>query len=158
LLSGSTRVRTADPLLIRQNRSFDEEIGWRGFALPRLQDKTNALVSSLVLTVFWALWHIPAFFYRPGFLTMDFAGIIGWFFSLLTGSVLLTWFYNSSRGSIFICAVFHTTIDIAFSADFVDKSILNYMGFLITLWCILTVIILKPKNLATNGRVCVQRL
>lgn len=131
---------------------FGEEVGWRGFALPRFQVKFNALTSSIILTIFWALWHFPAFFYRPGYTSIDFAGIFGWVFSLLTGSMLLTWLYNSSRASILICAVFHSTIDIAFTADLADKNIVNYMGFLITVWGILTIIILKPKNLATDER------
>ena len=131
---------------------FGEEAGWRGFALPRLQNKMNALTASIILTLFWALWHLPLFFYRPGYTTMDFAGIAGWSFSLLTGSILLTWLYNSSRGSILICAVFHSTIDIAFTTDIADKNILNYMGFLITVWGILTIIIFKPKNLAAIDR------
>ena len=131
---------------------FGEEVGWRGFALPRFQVKFNALTSSIILTLFWAIWHLPLFFYRPGYTSMDFAGIFGWTFSLLTGSILLTWLYNSSRASILICAVFHSTIDIAFTADLADKNIVNYMGFLITVWGILTIIIFKPKNLATNER------
>jgi len=131
---------------------FGEEVGWRGFALPRLQNKMNALISSIILTLFWALWHLPLFTYRPGYTTMDAAGIFGWVFSLLTGSILLTWLYNSSRASILICAVFHSTIDIAFTADITGKNIINYMGLLITTWGILTIIILKPKNLAENER------
>lgn len=132
---------------------FGEEVGWRGFALPRIQRKFNALTSSILLTVFWACWHVPLFFYRPGFLSMELSGIFGWLFSLLTGSILLTWLFNSSRGSILICAVFHSTIDIAFTADVADKNIVNYMGFLITVWGILTIVIFKPKNLATTERV-----
>jgi membrane protease YdiL (CAAX protease family) len=131
---------------------FGEEAGWRGFALPRLQNKLNALAASLTLTVFWALWHIPLFFYRPGYTGIGFAGIMGWVFSLLTGSILLTWLYNSSRASILICAVFHATIDIAFTADFAGTNVVNYMGFLITVWGILTILIFKPKNLATHDR------
>lgn len=131
---------------------FGEEVGWRGFTLPRFQQKWNALNASILLTVFWAIWHWPLFFYRPGYTSMDIAGILGWVFSLLTGSVLLTWLYNSSRASILICAVFHSTIDIAFTADLADKNIVNYTGFLITVWGILTVIIFKPKNLAKNAR------
>lgn len=131
---------------------FGEEVGWRGFALPSLQNKFNALNASLILTVFWALWHIPLFFYRPGYTAMGFAGIMGWVFSLLTGSILLTWLYNSSRASILICAVFHSTIDIAFTADLVGVNVINYMGFLITVWGILTIFIFKPKNLANNNR------
>lgn len=127
---------------------FGEEVGWRGFALPRLQVKYNALVASVVLTFLWALWHWPLFFYRSGYVSMDLAGIMGWFFSLLTGSLLLSWLFNSSEGSILICAVFHATIDIAFTADAADKQIMNYMGFLITLWGIATIIVFKPKHLA----------
>ena len=131
---------------------FGEEVGWRGFALPRIQNKFNALNASLILTVFWAFWHIPLFFYRPGYTTMGFAGIMGWVFSLLTGSILLTWLYNSSKASILICAVFHSTIDIAFTADIANINVINYMGFLITVWGILTILIFKPKNLSANDR------
>ncbi|MFN8336359.1 MAG: type II CAAX endopeptidase family protein [Cyclobacteriaceae bacterium] len=132
---------------------FGEEVGWRGFALPLLQSKLSALTASIALTAFWALWHLPLFFYRPGYTTMSAAGILGWIFSLLTGSILLTWMYNSSRASILICAVFHATIDIAFTADMVDKSAINYMGFLITIWGILTILIFKPKDLARLERI-----
>ncbi|MEO8403292.1 MAG: type II CAAX endopeptidase family protein [Chitinophagaceae bacterium] len=131
---------------------FGEEVGWRGFVLPRLQSKMNALTASIVLTIFWALWHLPLFFYRSGYTTMDIAGIVGWVFSLLTGSILLTWLFNSTRASILICAVFHSTVDIAFTTDLADKNIVSYMGFLITIWGILTIIIFKPKNLATVER------
>jgi CAAX protease family protein len=132
---------------------FGEEVGWRGFALPRFQNKLSALTSSFIITIFWAIWHLPLFYYRQGFTEMDIAGVFGWIFSLLTGSILLTWLYNSSRGSILLCAIFHSTIDIAFSADFVDKTIVNYMGFLITVWGILIIIIFKAKNLARQERV-----
>lgn len=131
---------------------FGEEVGWRGFALPRFQNKLNALTSSIILTIFWVIWHWPLFFYRPGYTSMGLAEIFGWIFSLLTGSILLTWLYNSSRGSILICAVFHSTIDIAFTADLADKNIVNYMGFLITIWGLLTILIFKPKNLASSER------
>jgi uncharacterized protein len=129
-----------------------EEVGWRGFALPRFQNNLNALTASIVLTLLWALWHLPLFFYRPGYTSMDWMGIMGWVFSLLTGSILLTWLYNSSRGSILICAIFHSTIDIAFTADMANGELVNYMGFLITVWGILTIVVFKPKTLATNGR------
>lgn len=131
---------------------FGEEVGWRGFALPRFQAKFNALLSSLALTLFWAIWHWPLFFYRPGYTSMEVAAIVGWVFSLMTGSILLTWLFNASRASVLICAVFHSTIDIAFTADFADKNVVNVMGFLITLWGILTVIVFKPRNLSKNER------
>jgi len=132
---------------------FGEEAGWRGFALPRLQEKYGALSSSIILTMFWAVWHWPLFLYRPGFVSMDIPGIFGWVFSLLTGSILLTWLFNSSRGSILICAIFHTTVDVAFTADISDKNVINYLGILITLWGLLTILLFKAKNLSKMDRI-----
>lgn len=132
---------------------FGEEVGWRGFALPHLQTTFNALVASLILTVFWALWHWPLFLYRPGFMDMGVSGTLGWLFSLLTGSILLTWLYNSSRASILVCAIFHSTVDIAFLADFANKNIINYMGMLITIWGIATIFIYKPSHLSRSERI-----
>ena len=132
---------------------FGEEVGWRGFALPELQSRYNALISSLILTLFWALWHWPLFLYRPGYMSMDLAGATGWLLSLLTGSILLTWLFNSSRGSVLACAVFHSAIDVAFTFDYLDKNLVGLMGMLIILWGISLIFIVKPKNLSRNQKV-----
>lgn len=129
---------------------FGEEAGWRGFALPRLQTKRSALVATLILAVLWAVWHWPLFLYRPGYLAMGAGGIAGFAFSLLTGAVLFTWFYNSTRGSILICAIFHATVDVAFTNDGADASVMNYIGFLITLWGIATILIFGWRRLGTQ--------
>ena len=131
---------------------FGEEVGWRGYALPRFQNKLNALSAGILLTFFWALWHWPLFFYRPGYTSMDIVAIAGWIFSLLTGSILLSWLFNSSRGSILVCAIFHATIDIAFTADIADKNVVSITGFLITMWGILILIIFKRNNLSRQER------
>lgn len=132
---------------------WGEETGWRGYALPRLQGRYNALVSALLLTLFWALWHVPLFLYRPGYTSMDMAGATGWVFSLLTGSVLLSWLFNSSRGSILVCAVFHSTIDVAFTSDPTRPEMTTYLGMLITCWGLATVVIFGWKNLSRRPRV-----
>ncbi|MBL7805918.1 MAG: CPBP family intramembrane metalloprotease [Saprospiraceae bacterium] len=131
---------------------WGEETGWRGFALPRLQQRYSAGTAALVLTVFWALWHWPLFLYRPGYTEMDAGGIFGWVFSLATGSILLSWLFNSARGSVLVCAVFHATIDIAFTSDVVQKEMMQYTGLLITLWGIATLLIFGWKNLAPVAR------
>ncbi len=132
---------------------YGEEAGWRGFALPRLQARHSALVASLGLALAWALWHIPLFFYRPGYTSMSAAGIVGWFLSLLTGAVLLTWLYNESRGSILVVAFFHAAIDVAFTSDYTSPFVVSIAGALITCWGIAVLVATGPRYLSRRGKV-----
>lgn len=125
-----------------------EETGWRGFALPRLQARHSAFVATLLLTIGWAGWHLPLFLYRPGYVAMDAFGALGWALSLFTGAVLLTWLFNASRGSLFVVALFHATIDIAFTSDIASMTIVNITGALVTIWGIAVLLIYRLKNLA----------
>ena len=83
-----------------------EEMGWRGYVLPRLQAKYNALVSSLILGVIWSVWHLPKFFGTG--LNGDLS--IFWF-TVFTVSVavLYTWLYNNTRGSLLLVTLFHAS-------------------------------------------------
>src|SRR4051794_17880588 len=107
---------------------FGEEVGWRGFALPCLQKKFNAFTSTVLLTIFWAVWHAPAFLYRPNYTGMNIAGFVGFFFSLLMGGVILTWLSNSTKGSILVVALFHAMIEMIFMAGNVTPLISNIEG------------------------------
>lgn len=131
---------------------YGEEVGWRGFALPRLQTRHTALVASILLTLAWALWHLPLFLYRPGYTSMDAAGAAGWFFSLLTGSVLLTWLYNESRGSILVVALFHAAVDVAFTSEISSSPVVTAAGALITVWGIVVLIVASPRWLSKHGK------
>jgi membrane protease YdiL (CAAX protease family) len=90
-----------------------EEPGWRGFALPRLERRFGALVGTLVLVPVWALWHLPAFFYRPGY-QGGLPTAIGFLFGLLAGAIVLTFLYDGSRGSLPAVITFHVLINIVF--------------------------------------------
>lgn len=84
--------------------SIFEEIGWRGFLLPHFQSQFNAFKSTILLTIIWALWHLPFFFYRFNFSV----GIaIGFFFGIFVGSILLSSIYNSSKGMLIPVIIFH---------------------------------------------------
>lgn len=85
-----------------------EEIGWRGYVLPRLQTKYSALIASLIVGVIWGLWHIPKFL--PDWSTVAF----GWFMvDVLAKSVLLTWMYNNTKGSLLLVTLFHASFNTA---------------------------------------------
>lgn len=88
----------------------NEELGWRGFALPRLQERHNPLTASLIIGVIWTLWHAP-----PGIIEL---GWIGWAVGLpfymitVTGiSIVATWLYNCTGGSVLVTMVFHASVN-----------------------------------------------
>jgi membrane protease YdiL (CAAX protease family) len=111
---------------------FGEEVGWRGFALPRLIDRFGAFQASSVLSLFWAAWHIPLFAFADGFDDMGPFNIVMWYFSLWTGSLLLTWLYLRSGGNIAAVALFHGALDITINSP-VDSTLQTLMGVLVTL-------------------------
>lgn len=84
--------------------AFFEEIGWRGFVLPLLQEKYTAWMATVSLSLIWALWHLPFFFYRFKFSLLI---SIGFFFGLFVGAVILSSIYNSSKGYLLPVMLFH---------------------------------------------------
>ena len=88
-----------------------EEAGWRGFALPRLQLKYSALVSSIILGVIWACWHIPLFFV-PGSSQQGIPFPI-YLMLVVTGAIYFTWLYNNTRGSLIIIVLAHFSFNLS---------------------------------------------
>jgi membrane protease YdiL (CAAX protease family) len=82
-----------------------EEFGWRGYVLPRLQSRWNALTSSLVLGVIWALWHAGQWFI-PG---SNLYGRNAWLWGsgMLLLSIIITWVFNHTKGSVLGAALIH---------------------------------------------------
>ncbi len=129
---------------------YGEETGWRGFALPHLQSKHSALVSAIVLTIPWAFWHLPTFFYNENMMTMGVAGTFGWVLSLVTGSLILSWIFNGSKGSILPVALFHGMVDVVFTSQAVSGKLDNYVGAMITFVAIALVFALRKQTKITS--------
>jgi uncharacterized protein len=95
-----------------------EEIGWRGFALPRLQRRFGPAVAALVLGVLWALWHLPQFLVPTWAASSGGGGVSGIALFVLAAvafSVVLSWVFNNTRAGLLLVVLVHTSID-AFSA------------------------------------------
>lgn len=86
---------------------FGEETGWRGFALERLGRTHAPLTAGLLVAVMWALWHAPAFFVVGTYRALPPAALPMFFLGLTAGSVVLTWLYHRSGGSILLVALWH---------------------------------------------------
>ena len=90
---------------------LSEEPGWRGFALPRLQAKFSPLVSSLILGVLWAVWHAPGRF--GGIEAKSLSDtLVEWVLILLV-TVIFTWIFNHTKGSILVSALLHPAMNTA---------------------------------------------
>ena len=86
-----------------------EEIGWRGFALPRFQEILGALGGSIATGVFWALWHVPLFL-MPG--SSQYGHSVFLFIYLLTcWSLPMAVFVDRCRGSVIPAILFHAAVN-----------------------------------------------
>jgi membrane protease YdiL (CAAX protease family) len=82
-----------------------EELGWRGFALPRLLERWSALSASLILGAIWGLWHLPAFFISG--LPQSHFSLPAFLLGTVALSVLMTWVFQNTRGSVLIAVLIH---------------------------------------------------
>ncbi len=92
---------------------LSEELGWRGFALPRMQERYGPLGTSLALGLLWALWHLPLFFIegtsQAGMPLLCFAA------HGVAMTLLFTWVYNHTRGSVLMAVLLHAAINTSFA-------------------------------------------
>jgi len=89
-----------------------EEGGWRGLAWPRLRRQHGLRDAALLLTVPWALWHLPLFWIDSGLADLPLYVVPGWLVGLASGAVVLGWLYERS-GSVLVVAVAHTAVNMA---------------------------------------------
>ena len=88
-----------------------EELGWRGFALPRLQRRLGPAWASVVLGIAWGIWHLPFFLLPPSSEAMPpFILFLG---SCVAETFIFTWLFNRTGGSVFICMVYHAATNLA---------------------------------------------
>jgi membrane protease YdiL (CAAX protease family) len=97
-------------LILVATDGLGEELAWRGFALPRLLARHSALTASLILGIFWALWHLPLL-WTSGIEEQQ----LPWWLLLLdvpAKSVLFTWVFLHTRGSVLLAVLFHASTNL----------------------------------------------
>ena len=88
--------------------SMGEEMGWRGYALPRLEAYRSALHAGVALGIVWGVWHLPLWLTKGYPLADEF---FGWtLLGIVADSVLFVWVYNNTKGSLLLALLFHTSI------------------------------------------------
>jgi membrane protease YdiL (CAAX protease family) len=130
---------------------LSEELGWRGYALDRLQTKWSALVSSIVVGILWALWHLPLFFMVGTSQHELHFSFLSFLVGLTALSILFTWLQNNTRRSIWTAVFFHWLF--TYAAQVVASGVtrspvynwLEYSPFILV--ALIVVIVWGPRTL-----------
>ena len=83
-----------------------EELGWRGWLLPKLTDKYSLAVSILFISIIWGLWHFPILLSGP-------AIVMPWLYLLFSASIILTWIWLKVKGNIAVLVIAHASLNSA---------------------------------------------
>jgi len=118
-----------------------EELGWRGYALDRLQEKYSAVTSSLILGALWGPWHLPAFFLQDSiFGLMPLLSLTFWLymFNLIAISISFTWIYNNTGRSTLSAILFHAVLEACTNTGLIPWDRSEHL-YNVTLWTIIAI-------------------
>ncbi len=95
--------RGAGALVVGAVVSIAEEVGWRGYALPRLRARFGAVAGSAILGVVWLVWHVPMFVGQGVPLSL----MVPMMWMFIGGSLFFTWLDARTSGSLFVAVLAH---------------------------------------------------
>lgn len=130
-----------------------EEWGWRGYILDSLQSKYNALISSIILGIFWGIWHLPLFFINGTYQqSLGLFSIEFWMFFIMffPSTLFFTLIFNNTDQSILSAILLHFSINLfgeLFSFDVQVRIFNNVIAFI---FMILIVLIYGYRNLTRD--------
>jgi membrane protease YdiL (CAAX protease family) len=130
-----------------------EEPGWRGFALPELQRCHSPLMASLILAPLWAVWHLPLFGHE-----FAWAVVPAFLLSLLGGTLVQTWLFNHTCGSVLAQMLLHATVNTVGGGLmfplFRDRGLLALWSVYAVVWLAVGLLLILPST----RKACVARL
>jgi membrane protease YdiL (CAAX protease family) len=140
-----------------------EEIGWRGFALPRMERLHGPLLASLILGVLWALWHLPEFLVPSWAASSGGGGLLGitlFTLTAVTFTIVITWVFNNTRASLLLAILVHASIDtfsITLGAIFPAKALASAFPMMIGFGVVAVVLIVLTRGRLDYGRLAEAR-
>jgi uncharacterized protein len=120
-----------------------EEVAWRGFALPRLQDRYGALVAALLITIPEVMLHLPLFWIKDSFIRS--VGV-DWFSAFSVAAVFIyVYVFNRTKGSLIIVTLLHASQN-AWSNLLSDNSVRPFQFTVTLVWVIALVLIAMTRG------------
>lgn len=127
--------------------AFMEELGWRGFALPRLQNKNNALIASIILGLIWGLWHVPSMIYFGETNALNITRAV---VNTIPVAILFTWLFNNTMRSLLLVTLFHASQQ--YSENFLGSIPSGTPDIIIWLVAVVILVIAGAENLSKSGK------
>jgi deazaflavin-dependent oxidoreductase (nitroreductase family) len=130
--------------------ALSEELGWMGYVIDPMQNRSNALQAGILLGLAWSAWHfIPLL--QAGRAP---AWIAWWSLATVAQRVLIVWLYNNTGKSVFATAVYHAMMNVTWqlfpiNGSFYDPRI---TAVLVTLAAAIVTVVWGPKTLAQYRR------
>lgn len=127
-----------------------EELGWRGFALPRMLKKFNAITATLLQGAIWVAWHIPLVLVPESSQTTAFWPV--YITLILVVNIILNWLWVNAKGSLFITVLAHFSFNfgsvlVLSLLNMTSAMTYNIVGAVLgTLYLILIFILFNPKT------------
>jgi membrane protease YdiL (CAAX protease family) len=126
-----------------------EEIGWRGLLLPVLQNKFTPLKASIIIGFVWGLWHLPIYLALDPYGANTIYYFLFMFIGCFAISILQTWLYNSTNGSVFICIILHNAINTSAAYFYGNLKNAEFRPFII--WIVLLALTATYIGFKTKG-------
>jgi membrane protease YdiL (CAAX protease family) len=130
---------------------FREDFGWFGYLLPRLQAKWNALVSGLVVGLFWGLMHLGNWLLPPGNPDRT-DSFVAFCLQIILASILYAWLFNNTGGKLLPVMLAHAMSNSVGALIVIPDSYLLYQNWALLIVVVPVVLIFGPKDLLGRGR------
>jgi uncharacterized protein len=111
--------------------SLNEEVGWRGFAMPQLLKKYSPFAATIILGILWTVWHGPLHF--NGFYGDGLAGFVSRFPQNISLTFFFSFLYLRTKGNLFMALLLHTSINFTFAVIPLSQNSFGYITILLVL-------------------------
>jgi membrane protease YdiL (CAAX protease family) len=129
-----------------------EELGWTGFALPRLQAQHKPFVAALSLGIIWGVWHFVGDFWGrvDSYGALYLPNFIIFVIEVTAYRILIAWVYNNSRGSLLLAILMHASFSggqyIFIPPLSPRDSIGVHIVFAVVLWLVVALVVALPEK------------